>query len=1017
MTNIRTSAPWHKESFDNFLNDKLPELLAARLPLAGYRTTRSGPHSCNVTLAVSSPSGEVEIEYTEVPTPSDEGIFEIEGVRYVVLPTASQEELDLADIRCVGEQLYDYFEERLGQAPPRLPWDESLLRAWLPLADWVRLFLRESPTSTKHDERNWLSRCAHVRKILIADREKFFAPGQLGRTCPFESPEGINIGRILTVAVGAQIRDGKLVVVDDSPEAALGVTASLVPFIEHNSPSRQAMALTMMRQWLVPPDPEPALVQTGNEPDAPDFWCGRNLLTAFISWGPGAYEDGLVVSESCAKRLSYPFPLEPGDKLSNRHGAKGVVGAILPDDEMPRMTDGTPVELIFSFVGCHWRLNFGQIREAVMSRIARAEGAPIIVPPFQAPPESELRRRLAEATLAQSGMETLTNGRDGLRLSRASTVGWVYWGRTFHNVRDKIKSATCGPVLSRSGELEYYALRDIGAFETIRETFSTRSEARKDAEEMPARLAAGKIRQAGPPTPLFSDLTRCLAAAGIHATLKNQSLTFNLTPPEPPTLKLAAPVPHPWLRGRKISEVGAIDSFPEYQALVEINTKAQRMLGSGVPESLSAGVLKQLEDAARDFFDALVAPDHLRFAGRSLFSGRSILAPALDLRIGQTGLPDEIAWTLFAPLVARDLGDPREVENRTKRAAQTLDEIMARSWVLLNRAPTIMPTSFLAFHPVRIPERVIRIHPLACKLMNADFDGDAAAVFLPITEEGQAEAGERLSVAAHLRRDPELIRWLVPTHDILWGLAELSLTAEGRKEISRITGTEVATPDGFITRQTLEDSLHLIVQREGVEKFLDLLHRLMPRSFEAAKQSGASLSPFPRAHIELPTDPQTDHPEAWDAYSDEIADALGSRTDFNDPALGPQLLAVKTDARGDLPKLVSLVSSPGSVTDPRGERIPIRHGLCQGLSPDELYACAALARESGGRTALECAQLGYSLREAGVPRGFNVLARAMRAKRPGVVFARAAAAGETDPLTDIDARLFVGLSPLKLAAK
>jgi hypothetical protein len=120
---------------------------------------------------------------------------------------------------------------------------------------------------------------------------------------------------------------------------------------------------------------EPALVQTGNEPDDPAFWRGRNLLTAFISWGGDTYEDGVVISESCARRLNVPFPAESGDKLSNRHGFKGVVSRILPDDEMPHLSDGTPVELVVNALSQH-RAYFGQIREARESRARQSSCRP-----------------------------------------------------------------------------------------------------------------------------------------------------------------------------------------------------------------------------------------------------------------------------------------------------------------------------------------------------------------------------------------------------------------------------------------------------------------------------------------------------------------------------------------------------------------------------------------------------------------------------------------------------------------
>lgn len=65
----------------------------------------------------------------------------------------------------------------------------------------------------------------------------------------------------------------------------------------------------MMRQWLPPAEREPALVRTGLEPDDDDFWCGRNLLTTFITWDWACFEDALVISESTARRLACPEPL------------------------------------------------------------------------------------------------------------------------------------------------------------------------------------------------------------------------------------------------------------------------------------------------------------------------------------------------------------------------------------------------------------------------------------------------------------------------------------------------------------------------------------------------------------------------------------------------------------------------------------------------------------------------------------------------------------------------------------
>ena len=87
----------------------------------------------------------------------------------------------------------------------------------------------------------------------------------------------------------------------------------------------------------------------------------------------------------------------------------------------------------------------------------------------------------------------------------------------------------------------------------------------------------------------------------------------------------------------------------------------------------------------------------------------------------------------------------------------------------------------------------------------------------------------------------------------------------------------------------------------------------------------------------------------------------------------------------------------------------VRHSYRDGLTPEEMYAVVVGARKGLTRVVIETTQCGYSWREARITKGFNVLARAMRAEHPGIVFARAAATGEIDPLADVDSRLFVGL--------
>ena len=1028
------TAFWHRKSFDQLMNNRLPDLLAERLPVTGYHFEPTGTYTGCIKIALTSTDGNVEVEYADIPQPDEEGMFKIDGKNYVVVPTASTDNLKKAKIRCVGEQLYSYFKVRLKSAPLDLSRETAPVRSWLPLDKWIQEFFRGTFYSQKLQETNWLDKYRHLRRLYVLNREQVFTPSYFGRTCPFETPEGPNIGRILTIARGAEIRGGKLVVVDESPEASLGLASAMIPFLEHNDPARTMMGANMLCQWMAPSSPEtaplrqakeiprlaaapePALVQTGYEPDLSDFWCGRNLLTAFISWGGDTFEDGIVISQSCAARLNFPYAVEPGDKIGNRHGTKGVISRILPDDEMPHLADGTPVELVFSFGGLHALMNLGQLREAVIGRIARLENKPAVVPPFHAPNADELRERLKNARLPIDGMERLTFGRNGKKLAKPSTVGWVYWGRLAHIALDKIKASDSTNLEDHRyyqtlGKLEYDRLRNASVFETLREQFNTRAMKRADAHTLVERVATAEVEQAGPPTPLFAHLTNRLSAAGIRTELSGGKLIFGFARPNGNTLKLAQPVPHPWCRDHILDEVGACEGMPEFQALADVNTRTERMLASHTPESLTRQTIRQLQTRAAEYVNALLSPTVMDFKARSFFSGRAVIAPGAELRADQVGIPEEMAWALFGHHVTKRLGDAGEVRRRSQGATHALDELMAGSWVIVLRPPAHTLTNLAAFHPVRHPDRVIRVHPFVCELMNANFDGDQAAVFLPITEAGQREAGERLSIAGHLKHDPSLSKLLAPTHDAMWGLAHLSLTSEGRGEIAEIVGTGIAAPDGLIRQDSLAKALETTLKRDGIDRTIEVAERLMWRGLAIAKESGASMSAFisrPAGSPSVPVD--SDDAPAWNAHAEELIEWLAACNDFADNNLGPHILAAKSqDAHGRLHRLACCVGARGTISDIRGRAIIVHNGYSDGLTPAELYALCVSSREEIVRLNLERRRIELELHSNSAPTGFTVLVRAMRAKHPGVVFARAAATGEVDPLADVDSRLYVGL--------
>ena len=1044
---LAVKAPWHKISWDGFVQRGLPELLADKVSLAGYRVVSKSEYTCELHLAIQ---GRAEVVYDNIPQPDDDGRFKVDGFFRTVVPVPTEVDLARADIYCVGEQLRDYIARRLDGMPNVL---ENSVATWMPLGEWIRAFFTNESTSHFLQATNSHDMHVHLRRITllpILDQDEGLAngyhPSHDGRVCPYCTPEGPNIARILEVAQGATIRDGKLVIEDDSPAKRVGIGASVTPFLEHDDTNRVLMGVNMMRQWIGAPGPdmprddrgawhayhaqydgavlesEPALVQTGCEPRDPHFWTGYNLLTAFMAWDEDAHEDALVLSESAARRMVQPNRVAPGDKLSNRHGYKGVVSRIVPDDEMPTLSDGTPVELIMSVCGLVSRLNFGQVREAVMGRIAKAKGEPVIAPIFAAPKDDEIRAELKRHGLPEDGMDALRL--NGEPLLRRTTVGWVYWGRTSHLAADKIHMGiTPGrPVKAMAipwsntqdkihmgvapgrpgqevGEADFLALREAGAFGVIRDLFNTCSASRSDAATLAERVSKGAVVPAAP-SPAFEELTEQLDSRGITVALDDHGAAFSLK--RGGDIALARPVPHPWLSGHTLTHVGS--DAP--RALQAANNRLAEMIANAAPEVLIQRGLKTLGARVADFCDLPGA----RFYTRALFSGRSVAVPGADLRYDQVGIPEAMAWTLFGPFAARAVG-AEEVSRRSQKATAALDAAMAELWAVVLRRPAVSPTAFVACRPVRVAGDAIRVCIRLCALMNLDFDGDQVAVFVPLTAEGQASAGDHLSAIAHLTRDPGLImrEKVHPTHDALFGLALMSMTDAGLREISAAVGDQVAREGEFVDGNQVMAWLAATMARDGAKAALDLATRLQALGFDTARKTGASMSAFIGASLPWPEPPADDDPDAWRDYPDEVSAALAQFRGYDDDELGVPALLVQSGARGTLQQLRLYVAPQGSVRNARGEFIPVKRGFREGLTPEELFARAIGARWGLSNTLAEMLAIQSDLELQSAPGGYGVFARARRSETPGVVFARAAQKNERDPLTDEYTRLFVGL--------
>ena len=170
--------------------------------------------------------------------------------------------------------------------------------------------------------------------------------------------------------------------------------------------------------------------------------------------------------------------------------------------------------------------------------------------------------------------------------------------------------------------------------------------------------------------------------------------------------------------------------------------------------------------------------------------------------------------------------------------------------------------------------------------------------------------------------------------------------------------------------------------------------------YQAARNAGASYSPFFASNLHLPPMPENDNPDRWWSYMEEAAEAILAGTDFDDPSFGPQLLSVKTREKNRL-RITFLAGPRGLVMDAADQLRVVRHTQVEGMQPEEAFACVAGARRGFAEILLK------SEIAPAAPSGWNVLSRARRAKHPGIVFARAAASGEVDPLGDMDSRLRV----------
>ena len=180
-----------------------------------------------------------------------------------------------------------------------------------------------------------------------------------------------------------------------------------------------------------------------------------------------------------------------GDKMAGRHGNKGVVSRILPQEDMPYLPDGTPLDIVLNPLGVPSRMNIGQVLEVHLGRAAKALGWKIMTPVFDGAHEDDIAECLKQAGLREDGKTLLRDGRTGEYFDNPVTVGYMYYLKLHHLVDDKIHARSTGPYSlvtqqplggkaqfggQRFGEMEVWALEAYGAAYTLQEILTVKSD-------------------------------------------------------------------------------------------------------------------------------------------------------------------------------------------------------------------------------------------------------------------------------------------------------------------------------------------------------------------------------------------------------------------------------------------------------------------------------------------------------------------------------------------------------------
>ncbi len=394
--------------------------------------------------------------------------------------------------------------------------------------------------------------------------------------------------------------------------------------------------------------------------------------------------------------------------------------------------------------------------------------------------------------------------------------------------------------------------------------------------------------------------------------IKPECMILNVLPVIPPELRPLVP-----LDGGRFASSDLNDL---YRRVINRNNRLKRLYELHAPEVILRNEKRMLQEAVDALIDnemrsgkTTIASTGQRRALKSLadilkgkqgrfrqnllgkrvdYSGRSVIVVGPQLKLNQCGLPKIMALELFKPFIASELikrgvvhnvrSANRLIEDGGEEIWAILEEITKKSYVLLNRAPTLHRLGIQAFQPVLIEGKAIQIHPLVCAAFNADFDGDQMAVHLPITKKAMEEADQLILSSRNLLKPATGEPIVTPTKDMVWGAYYMTFLQEKDKDlisfndkneailayqlrkiglqerirvrldgkvreasVGRLVFDEILLPglynmDQVVNRKKLNEIVTDSIEKYGTEKSVELLDRIKKTTLSYLTLSGLS---------------------------------------------------------------------------------------------------------------------------------------------------------------------------------